>query len=185
MPEPLDAALSRRTFLKTAGQGLVAAGLLGGTKATAQTPPAVPPVSPATKPIPLPPLSAPTEKQPDKPPLPLPPGQRLGIAVVGLGNLALTQIIPGLGESKYCKLTALVSGSPDKAAEVAAQHGIAAKNVYTYQNYDTMRDNPDVDIIYIVLPNSLHAEYTVRGAQAGKHILCEKPMASLRRNAAR
>ena len=180
MSEPTDAALSRRTFLKTAGQSLVAAGLLGeiGARAAAQAPPAAPPVSAATKPIALPPFTAPTEKQPDKPPLPLPPGQRLGVAVVGLGNLALSQIIPALGDSKYCKLTAVVSGTPDKAAEVAAQHGIAAKSIYTYQTYDTIRDNPDVDIIYIVLPNSLHAEYTVRGAQAGKHILCEKPMAT-------
>lgn len=61
---------------------------------------------------------------------------------------------------------------------VAAQHGIPARSVYSYRNYDTIRNNLDVDIIYIILPNSLHAEYTVRGAQAGKHVLCEKPMAT-------
>lgn len=173
------AALSRRLFLKTAGTGLVAAGLLGeiDLKASAQTPAVTPPASSVTRPIPLPPFDAPTEQKQPGPPLPLPPDKRLGIAVVGLGNLALTQVIPALGQSKYCKLAALVSGSPDKANEVAAQHGVPVKNVYSYQSYDTIRDNPDVDIIYIILPNSMHAEYTVRGAQAGKHILCEKPMA--------
>ena len=174
-----DAALSRRLFLKTAGTGLIAAGLLGemNLKASAQTPAVTPPVSPDIRPIPLPPFDAPTEQKRPGPPLPLPPDKRLGVAVVGLGNLALTQVIPAFGQSNYCKLTALVSGSPDTANEVAAQHGIPAKNVYNYQNYDTVRNNPDVDIIYIILPNSMHAEYTVRGAQAGKHILCEKPMA--------
>lgn len=177
---PSDISLSRRTFLKTAGTGLAAAGLLGelGSQTAAQEAAVTPPVSSATKPIPLPPFDAPTEQKRDPPPLPLPPDRRLGIAVVGLGNLALAQIIPALGQSKYCKLAAVVSGSPDKANEVAQQHGLPTKSVYNYQNYDTIRDNPDVDIIYIVLPNSMHAEYTVRGAAAGKHILCEKPMAT-------
>lgn len=175
-----DIELSRRAFLKTAGSGLVAAGLLAeaGAQAAAQVPPATPPASPATQPITLPPFTAPTEKQPEKPPLPLPPNRRLGIAVVGLGNLALAEVIPALAQTKYCKLAALVSGSPDKANEVAAQHGLAARSVYSYENYDTIQNNADVDIIYIILPNSMHAEYTVRGAQAGKHILCEKPMAT-------
>ena len=70
------------------------------------------------------------------------------------------------------------AGDRNKAKQVAQQYGIAPKNLYNYQNYDSLKDNPDVDIIYIVLPNSMHAEYTVRGAQAGKHILCEKPMAN-------
>lgn len=100
MSEHPDAALSRRTFLKTAGTGLVAAGLLGEIGGQA-APPITPPASPATQPIALPPFTAPTEKQPDKPPLPLPLARRLGIAVVGLGNLALTQVIPALGQTNY------------------------------------------------------------------------------------
>ena len=51
------------------------------------------------------------------------------------------------------------------------------KAIYNYQNYDTLRENPEVDVIYIVLPNSMHAEYTIRGFQAGKNVLTEKPMA--------
>jgi len=102
----------------------------------------------------------------------------LGFALVGLGRLTLEEILPAFAEAKRCKPVALVSGSPDKAATVARQYGINPKNIYSYQNYDTIRNNPEVDIIYIVLPNSMHAEYTVRGAKAGKHILCEKPMAT-------
>ncbi len=59
-----------------------------------------------------------------------------------------------------------------------AQHGLPESSVYDYKTYDHLRDNPDVQVIYIVLPNGMHAEYTVRGAEAGKHILCEKPMAT-------
>lgn len=174
MPEETD-AVSRRAFLKTAGTSLAAAALAAETaRLSAVTPPA----APETKPIPLPPTSAATEKTPDPAPTPLAPSKRLGIAIVGLGNLALAQVIPAFGETKYCKLTALVSGSPDKAREVAEQHGIPARSIYSYENYGAIKNNPDVDIIYIILPNSMHAEYTVRGAQAGKHILCEKPMAT-------
>jgi len=71
-----------------------------------------------------------------------------------------------------------VSGHPDKANKLALRYGVNPKNIYNYQNYDSIRDNPEVDIIYIVLPNGMHAEYTVRGLQAGKHVLTEKPMAN-------
>ena len=181
MPELFYSALSRRAFLQTAGKGLAAAGLLAelAPAVLAQAhDPVMPPDAPTSKPIPLPPLASPTEQKPGEPPLPLPPGQRLGVAVVGLGNLAVAQIIPAFGQSKYYKLAAVVSGSPDKAREIAAQHGVPDHSIYSYQTYDTIRENPDVDIVYIVLPNALHAEYTMRGAQAGKHILCEKPMAT-------
>ena len=104
--------------------------------------------------------------------------KRLGIAVVGLGHLALNQILPGFGRAKSVKVTALVSGERDKARAVAAQYGIPETHLYSYADFDKLRDNPDVDIVYIVLPNSMHAEYTVRAAAAGKHVLCEKPMAT-------
>lgn len=104
--------------------------------------------------------------------------KKLGWAVVGLGKFATEQLIPAFSDCKHSKLVALVSGSPEKAERLAAEYGLEAQNIYNYQNYDTLKDNPAVDVIYIVLPNSLHAEYTVRGAQAGKHIMCEKPMAT-------
>ena len=109
---------------------------------------------------------------------PDPPGRRLGVAVVGLGHLALGQILPGFGQARHVRVTALVSGEPDKARVVAAQYGVPSRGLYDYATFDRLRDNPDVDIVYIVLPNNMHAEFTARAAQAGKHVLCEKPMAS-------
>jgi predicted dehydrogenase len=110
--------------------------------------------------------------------VPDPPGKKLGWAIVGLGSLAINQILPGFAKSEKSKVTALVSGNREKAEKLAARYGVNSKNIYNYQTYDQLKNNPDVDIIYIVLPNSMHAEYTIRGAQAGKHILTEKPMAS-------
>ena len=169
--------VSRRKFLTTAGAGLAMAGVTGDFAAPlfAQTQTAG--QSPVPPPIKLPEIEAPTERQG---PLPTaaPPDKRLGFAVVGLGPLSLEAILPAFAQTKRCKPTALVSGDAAKMKQVAEQYGINPKNLYDYQNYDSLRDNPDVDIIYIVLPNSMHAEYTVRGAQAGKHILCEKPMAN-------
>jgi predicted dehydrogenase len=104
-------------------------------------------------------------------------GRPLGVAVVGLGKLALHQILPALKTTRLCRLAGLVSGHPDKAKKVAADYGLAERSIYSYQTYDRMADNRDIDIVYVVLPNSMHAEYTIRAAQAGKHVLCEKPMA--------
>jgi predicted dehydrogenase len=110
--------------------------------------------------------------------VPEPPGKKLGWAVVGLGSLAINQILPAFAECEKSKVVALVSGHPDKANKLALRYGVNPKNIYNYQNYDSLKDNPEVDVIYIVLPNSMHAEYTVRGLQAGKHVLSEKPMAT-------
>ncbi len=107
-----------------------------------------------------------------------PPGKKLGYAIVGLGSLSINQILPAFAKCEKSKVTALVSGDPAKANKLALRYGVNPKSIYNYQNYDTLRDNPEVDVIYVVLPNSMHKEYTIRGAQAGKHILCEKPMAN-------
>nr|WP_321986290.1 Gfo/Idh/MocA family oxidoreductase [uncultured Lichenicoccus sp.] len=125
----------------------------------------------------LPPLHAPSEANGEVPNL-LPPGKRLGIAVVGLGVLALEEILPGFGQAAHVRLAAVVSGRSEKARAIAAQHGVPEKNVYSYANFDSIRDNPDIDAVYIVLPNAMHAEFTLRAAAAGKHVLCEKPMAA-------
>jgi glucose-fructose oxidoreductase len=110
--------------------------------------------------------------------VPDPPGRKLGWAIVGLGSLAINQILPAFAKCEQSKVTALVSGHPDKARKLAARYGVAEKNLYTYDTYDRLGDNPEVDIVYIVLPNGMHAEYTIRAAKAGKHVLCEKPMAN-------
>jgi len=111
-------------------------------------------------------------------PTPLPADQRIGYALVGLGHLTLEELLPAFGACKKSKPVALVSGSPEKLQKVAKQYGIKPENCYSYEKYDTLKDNQEVQVIYIVLPNSMHAEFTIRGAQAGKHILCEKPMAN-------
>jgi predicted dehydrogenase len=105
-------------------------------------------------------------------------GKKLGFALVGLGSLSENQIAPALFQkTKLCKLSGLVSGHPDKAKAWAKKYGLPEKNIYNYENFDQIKNNPDIDVVYVVLPNSMHAEYTIRAAKAGKHVLCEKPMA--------
>lgn len=104
--------------------------------------------------------------------------KKLGIALVGLGNYATNQLAPALQETEHCYLAGVVTGTPSKAQEWKRKYNIPDKNIYNYDTYDQIADNPDIDIIYIVLPNGMHAEYTVRGARAGKHMISEKPMAT-------
>ena len=104
--------------------------------------------------------------------------RKLGIAVVGLGSLSTNQIAPALQKTINCRLSAIVTGTPAKAKTWSEKYGIQEKNIYNYQTFDRIADNPDIDIVYVVLPNSMHAEYTIRAARAGKHVLCEKPMAN-------
>ena len=204
LPEPNAVAevaavlLSRRRFLaRTAAVGLAGGALLRGgvNLANAAQPPVLPP-SPGGNPPPdsdRPPAApAAAEKgQPPKIPVqkapteqrsslsaPLPPDQRVGFAVVGLGELSLSAVLPALCQTKKAKLTALVSGSPEKARTLAREYGVPERGLYNYQNFDTIRDNPDVQVVYVILPNSMHHEFVLRAAGAGKHVLCEKPMAT-------
>ena len=128
--------------------------------------------------ITFPPEIMPTEPSAGDPVNPLPQDQRVGFAVVGLGRLAVNQIIPAFAASKNARLAGLVSGTPDKANALAAQYGVKPSSVYSYENYDKIKDNPEIQVVYIVLPNALHAEYTIRAAEAAKHVLCEKPMST-------
>jgi len=105
------------------------------------------------------------------------PERRIGFALVGIGKLTQGQLIPALRSTKIARLTALVSGHADKAKRVAAAEGVPERSIYSYETFDRLADNPDVDVVYIVLPNSMHAEYSIRAARAGKHVYCEKPMA--------
>ena len=100
----------------------------------------------------------------------------LGVALVGLGNLSTNQIAPALQKTKHCKLAGIVTGTPAKAAQWQAKYNLPSRSVYDYASMDRMRDNPDIDIVYVVTPNSLHGEHTVKAARAGKHVFCEKPM---------
>jgi glucose-fructose oxidoreductase len=103
---------------------------------------------------------------------------KLGIAVVGLGKLSLEQIIPGFKNCRSARLAALISGHPDKARRVASEQGLPQSAIYSYADYERIAHDPSIDIVYVVLPNFMHKEYTVRALKAGKHVLCEKPMAT-------
>lgn len=104
--------------------------------------------------------------------------RKIGYCIVGLGRISMQHFMPACKMSQRCQVTALVSGHRDKAEKMAAEYNVPAKNIYSYQNYDEIANNKDIDAVYIALPNSMHAEYTIRAANAGKHVLCEKPMAT-------
>jgi len=101
----------------------------------------------------------------------------LGIALVGLGKYSTGQLAPALMEATHCHLAGIVTGNPDKADRWMKKYDIPEKNIYNYSNFDDIKSNEDIDIVYVVLPNAMHREYVIRAAQAGKHVICEKPMA--------
>jgi len=102
---------------------------------------------------------------------------RLGVALVGLGYYSTDLLAPALQQTKYCYLAGVVTGTPSKAEAWKKKYNIPDKNIYNYQNFDQVANNPDIDVIYVVLPPSMHEEYVVRAARAGKDVWCEKPMA--------
>ena len=183
--------LGRRDFLRGASAVAAMAGLT--TPAVGQATGTQPAKPNAADYVDLPQIHDTQTEAAEKAPGPFAaPDQRVGFAIVGLGRLSIHQILPAFAKSEYCKPVALVSGSDDgkqpggsnlaKAYKLAAQYGIPRSAVYSYANYEQLAQNPDVKVIYIVLPNALHLEYVVRGAafagKTGKHILCEKPMAT-------
>ena len=179
-------ATSRRDFIKTAG--MLGAGVLAVRETTAMANAAESTAAQSGNALVLPPPAgqkftgkkvplAPPDKQLPQLQVPQPVKRKLGFAIVGLGELALEEVMPAFAECKYAKPTALVSGHLDKARKVAEAYGIDANSIYNYETYDQLADHAEVDVIYIILPNSMHAEYTIRGFKAGKHVLCEKPMA--------
>jgi len=147
---------SRRIFLAAAGTGLLASAI-GSFGAEPVTPP---------------------DKQPVNVKLPENVSKHAGWALVGLGQLCIEQVLPAFAECARSKPVALVSGHPEKAKKLAGHYGIPESSIYGYTDIEKMKDNPAIDIVYIILPNSMHAEYTIRSLKAGKHVLCEKPMAA-------
>ncbi|UZH56514.1 Gfo/Idh/MocA family oxidoreductase [Salinimicrobium tongyeongense] len=103
--------------------------------------------------------------------------KKLGVALVGLGGYSTHQLAPALQETQYCELRGIVTGSPEKIPRWQEKYNIPDANVYNYDTMHQIANNDDIDVIYIVLPNSMHAEYTIKAANAGKHVWCEKPMA--------
>jgi glucose-fructose oxidoreductase len=105
-------------------------------------------------------------------------GRKLGIALVGLGKYSTGQLGPALKLTKACKLAGVVTGSPAKGRQWAADHGFPETSIYSYETISRIADNPDIDIVYVVTPNSLHAEHAIAAAKAGKHVISEKPLAT-------
>ena len=103
--------------------------------------------------------------------------EKLGFALVGLGRLSTDQIAPALQSTQHARLAAVVTGTPEKEQTWAKKYDIPQANIYNYETFDSIADDDDVDVIYIVLPNGMHAEYVKRAAKAGKQVFCEKPMA--------
>lgn len=103
--------------------------------------------------------------------------KKLGIALVGLGYYSKDLLAPALQLTEYAELKGIVTGSPEKIPFWKEKYNLEDKNIYNYQNFDEIAKNPDIDIIYVVLPPSMHREYVERAAKAGKHVFCEKPMA--------
>lgn len=150
--------LSRRNFLRRAAIG---AGVVAAARVNAQNARVAPP-----------------DRQSADAKLPEVVKRKLGVAVVGLGKLAIEEVMPAFAEAKYAQPVALVSGHADKAKRIAEAFDVPRDAIYDYAGFEKLAQNPKVDAVYIILPNSMHAEFTVRALEAGKHVLCEKPMAA-------
>ena len=107
-----------------------------------------------------------------------PPGRKLGVALVGLGRYSTGQLGPALKLTAHCRLAGVVTGSPEKGRQWAAEHGFPVSAIYDYGSMAKLADNPAIDIVYVVTPNGLHAEHAIAAAKAGKHVIVEKPMAN-------
>src|SRR6478735_1736425 len=105
------------------------------------------------------------------------PARKLGVALVGLGGYSTGQLGPALKLTQHCRLAGVVTGSPEKGRRWAQEYGFPETSIYNYETMGRMADNPEIDIVYVVTPNSLHMRDTIAAARAGKHVICEKPMA--------
>ncbi|MCB0686816.1 MAG: Gfo/Idh/MocA family oxidoreductase [Saprospiraceae bacterium] len=103
-------------------------------------------------------------------------GPVLKVAIMGLGSYG-TRVAEAMKTCERAKLVGVISGTPSKITDWQAKYGIPEKNCYNYQNFDAIRDNPDIDAVYVITPNGLHKDQVIRVAKAGKHAICEKPMA--------
>ncbi len=97
---------------------------------------------------------------------------KLRWGVLGAANIALKKVIPGIQRSELNVVAAIASRDADKAATAASGLGIAR----SYGSYEALLADPAIDVIYNPLPNHLHVPWSIRALEAGKHVLCEKPL---------
>ncbi|MGY8915981.1 MAG: Gfo/Idh/MocA family protein, partial [Flavobacteriales bacterium] len=105
------------------------------------------------------------------------PDKKLGVALLGLGSYATNNLAPALQQTEHIELRGIVTGSPEKIPVWQGKYGIKDKNVYNYENFSSIVDNDEIDVVYIVTPTFLHKKFSIMAAEAGKHVFCEKPMA--------
>ena len=103
-------------------------------------------------------------------------GPVLRVAILGLGSYG-TRVADAMQACTRAKLVGAISGTPSKLKDWQTKYGIPEKNCYNYENLDNIKNNPDIDAVYVITPNSLHKPFSLRVAKAGKHVICEKPMA--------
>jgi len=103
-------------------------------------------------------------------------GKTLRVALMGLGSYA-ARVAEAMQSCKRARVAGLISGTPSKLQEWGAKFGVPEKNRYNYENFDRIKDDPDIDAVYVITPNALHRDQVIRIAKAGKHVICEKPMA--------
>ena len=105
------------------------------------------------------------------------PNKKLGMAVVGLGGYATRSVGPEIAACQHVRLAGVVTGDAEKGRSWAKEHGFEQDAIYSYENFDTIASDDRIEFVHIALPNSMHAEFAIRAAQAGKHVMVEKPMA--------
>ena len=103
-------------------------------------------------------------------------GPLLKVAIMGLGSYG-NRVAEAMQSCKMAKLVGVISGTPAKIKDWQSKYNIQDKNCYNYENFDAIRSNPDIDAVYVITPNALHHNQVIRVAKAGKHVICEKPMA--------
>ncbi len=103
-------------------------------------------------------------------------GPLLRVAIMGLGSYA-NRVARAMESCTRAKVVGVVSGTPSKIKDWQARYTIPDQNCYHYDNIAEIRSNPNIDAVYIITPNALHCEQTIQVARAGKHVICEKPMA--------
>jgi len=102
-------------------------------------------------------------------------GPVLRVAIMGLGSYG-TRVADAMKDCTKAKLVGVISGTPSKITAWQSKYNIPEKNCYNYETYDSIKNNPDIDAVYIITPNALHKDAAIRVAKAGKHVISEKPM---------